>query len=107
MSEVIERYIPDTGRPVTDHEREILQIAAEEANEVAIAISKILRFGVANVNPTTGVSNIRELGLELGDFDQMVLCLDKLGLIDWKAKQEGRDRKYQRLKKYLQTEAPK
>jgi len=97
------RYVP-TGTRLTEHEREILTILMEEACEVAIACSKMIRFGKEN-RPDSGVSNSRELGLEIGDFQHMVARVRVLDLVVDADIYEGQLRKRERLSKYLQTEA--
>lgn len=58
----------------------LLTQAAEEAAEIGQAVSKILRFGPLDVNPTTGVENIRQLALELNDLRAVVGKLVEYGL---------------------------
>lgn len=94
-----------TGEPLTPYEAELLQILAEECNEVAIAASKLLRFG-REKNPTTGVSNIRDLGLETGDLQMVfarVLAADILRNADVV---EGMERKEKRLAIYMRHKRP-
>lgn len=97
---------PNCIDPVTDYEREILTILQEEAAEVIVAVSKILRFGKSNHYPESGVTNVHELGLELGDLSFMMALVQDHGLVTFKTFMEGRERKRARLKKYLQTSPP-
>jgi len=99
------RYVPN-GTPLTPHEREILTILMEEACEVAIAASKLIRFGKEN-RPDSGVSNCRELGLEIGDLQHMVARARVLDMVRDADIHEGQVRKRERLAKYLQTEPPR
>jgi hypothetical protein len=98
---MIERYISD-GIPLTEHEREVLTILQEEAAEVIVAVSKVLRFGKHNKGPERQHDNTKELGLELGDMQVMVNMAVKLELIIPTDILEGRVRKIERLLKYLQ-----
>lgn len=93
------------ARQVTLHEREILTILMEECGEVITAASKMIRFGVDDANPSTDVLNSRALGLEIGDLSHMMDRVRQMGLIQEADEQEGRERKIERLAKYLQTEA--
>jgi NTP pyrophosphatase (non-canonical NTP hydrolase) len=60
---------------MTDKTSEILSILQEECAEVIQAISKINRFGLDGVNPSTSVSNRDSLINEIGDTMAMVYCL--------------------------------
>lgn len=94
------------GVELTPHEREMLTILQEECNEVAIAISKMLRFNKGNTNPSTGVVNTVEFGHELGDLLHMVDVANGLDLFHWRDVVHGKVRKAERLKLYARTMAP-
>lgn len=93
------------GTPVTPHEREVLEIVQEECAEVIVAVSKILRFGKDDVNPSTGVSNTREFGLEIGDLEAILGVALVLRLFRNPDVMDGRARKYERLNQFMQTKA--
>lgn len=99
-------YRPN-GAALTPHEREILTILQEEAAEIIVAASKLLRFGKEDngYGPDKG-SNTVELGREVGDLEEMVTRALHLGLFDLASVGEGKVRKRERLLMYLQTEAP-
>lgn len=98
------KYVPN-GTPLTEYEREILTILAEEAAEIVQAATKLLRFGKEN-RPNGGEVNTIVLAREVGDLNHMVFrCLD-VGLIDMKSIDEGRRRKEDRLRIYLQATPP-
>lgn len=97
-----EKYIPN-GRPLTDHEREILTILSEECAEVIQAVSKILRFGVEN-HPGKDKPNNHHLGIECGELEYMMSEAQRLGLIRTVDITDGRLRKAKNLDKYLQTQ---
>lgn len=98
-----ERFIPADGRPLTGYEREILDILQEECAEVIAAISKLERFGVGNTNPTTGISNNCELGLEMGDLAYMLRLVEAAHLVDPSTVSDGMLRKRDRLAVFLQN----
>lgn len=60
-------------------EDEILQVMAEECNEVAIEVSKVLRFGLEN--QYANVTNKDRLTKEVGDLICMVELLIERDLI--------------------------
>lgn len=60
---------------MADKTSEILSILQEECAEVIQAISKINRFGLDGVNPSTNVSNRDSLINEIGDTMAMIYCL--------------------------------
>jgi len=101
------KYVPN-GKPLTDHEREVLTILAEEAAEVVQAVTKILRFGKEDDRrgdrPET---NTETLGLEIGDLSCMEQMAVDLGLIDESDVDKGIERKRDRLQTYMMTEPPK
>ena len=89
-----------TGTPLTDEEREILDILQEECAEVILAVSKIKRFGRRNINPKTDVDNVLELSLEVGDLDTIRAIAQSAGLIEERAVHQGRARKIERLREF-------
>jgi hypothetical protein len=103
---MVEKYRPDSIAPVTDYEREILEIMQEEAAELIVAVSKLLRFGKKNTNPSTGETSTVELGLEMGDLSFMMGLVQDHNLIDFATFMRGRQRKAFKLKMYLQTSPP-
>ncbi len=100
------RFHPADGRPLSPYEREILEILQEECAEVIVAASKILRFGLANTNPTTKVVNTTELGLEIGDLQYMISLVEGHHVVDRTVVEAGMLRKQRRLAIYLQSEPP-
>lgn len=51
------------------YKEHLLAIAAEEATEVAHAISKALRFGLDNIGPNTVMTNAEKIADELSDLE--------------------------------------
>lgn len=104
----LDRYVPN-GTPLTPHEREILTILMEEAAEVILAASKLIRFGKENRpadGSNAGEANTRTLGLEVGDLRCMIARVALLQLTTSGDVSEGFQRKGERLLKYLQTDPP-
>jgi len=94
-------YKPN-GIPLTDYERELLTILAEEAAEVIQAATKLIRFGKEN-HPDTGKSNSEMLGLELGDLIYVADLVIDADLTQMRAIDDGRQRKLERLAHYMQS----
>lgn len=61
---------------------ETLTILAEEANEVAIECSKILRMGTDFCRRGRDVRNDTHLTTEIGDFTLLAAIASRLGLLD-------------------------
>ena len=79
---------------------EILTILQEECAEVIQAASKIKRFGIHSVNPTTKKSNLEILTQEISDTLCLIdLLVENLSL-DQEVIQEGKNQKLAKLKKF-------
>lgn len=66
---------------MNDHQRELLTMLAEEANEVAIACTKALRHGLLSYHPDRpDQSNLDDLRRELTDLHAVVTMLEGTGL---------------------------
>lgn len=66
---------------MTDHERELLTMLAEEANEVAIACTKALRHGLDSHHPDRPhQNNFSDIRKELSDVGAVVALLKESGL---------------------------
>lgn len=89
--------------PPEGREREILTILIEEAAEVQQRATKSLRFGVVEIQPGQQLTNAQRLGLEIGDFMEIVELAAGLGLVDREAITIGRVGKKRQLAKFLQT----
>ena len=96
------KYEP-SGRPLSDYEREVMTIIAEEAAEVAQAACKILRFGIDH-KPGRDNNNVDDLSLEVGDLTYMLQLAKENGLLNQDKVRDGMDRKHERLKVYMQNE---
>lgn len=53
---------------ITPLENTILVHLIEEASEIIKAATKIQRFGKTEVYPGTAITNVQQLGLEIGNF---------------------------------------
>lgn len=100
-----QRYHP-SGKPLTPYERELLTILVEECNEVAIAASKMIRFGRDDHPPDNATPNTQQLGLEIGDLEWMVTLAALEGLVSERDISAGIARKREKLAYYMQTEKP-
>jgi NTP pyrophosphatase (non-canonical NTP hydrolase) len=63
-------------------EKEVMLIAQEECAEVIQAISKVFRFGMDDVHPTTNKSNKDSLEEETGDLLCMIQLMIEKGIIN-------------------------
>lgn len=90
--------MPPEGLP-----RELLTVLWEECCEVGQRASKALRFGILEVQPGQPLTNAERVSEELGDL---------MGVMDWLVAQEiiqlddvqrAREKKHQKLRKYLQS----
>jgi len=97
-----ERYINPYPLPTT-YERELLTCLIEECAEVQKACTKILRFGIANNNPDTGVINGEDLEKELGDIQVLLELLIEAGLVEPAQIDKRKPIKRKKLEQYLQS----
>ena len=101
--------VVEDGRPLTDYERETLTILLEECNEVAkeclavaTKITKLLRFGTDQTNPTTLLKNNVEFSEEIGDLAVVLSNVGELPFFDFPAYHRGIARKKEKLKHFTQ-----
>jgi NTP pyrophosphatase (non-canonical NTP hydrolase) len=66
---------------MNDKQKEVMLIAQEECAEVIQAISKVFRFGMDDVHPTTMKSNKDSLEEEVGDLMCMIELMQEYGII--------------------------
>lgn len=107
------RYEPDTGLPEakfvspcpppTPYERELLTILIEECAEVAQRATKMLRFGVEEVQPGQPFSNRCRLSEEFGDLLAVARLCTEAGLLDTITVDARVPAKMKKLKTYMQT----
>lgn len=89
--------------PPTPHERELLEILIEECAEVQQRATKMLRFGVQEVQPSQPLTNAQRLAREYGDVIEVSERLMQIGLVPEEDVIIGRANKRRQLAKYMQT----
>lgn len=96
-----ERYISD-GTPLTDYERELLTILAEECAEVAQRATKALRFGLDEVQKGQHFDNAYRLSQEIGDFYCVVHKMMEAKMVSRADIDNGFFHKQKQLEKWMQ-----
>lgn len=89
--------------PPTPYERELLEILIEECAEVQQRATKMLRFGVEEVQPGQPLDNRTRLSEEVGDLMHMIDCCRDANLLSRDGIADGIKRKKTQLAKYMQT----
>ena len=92
--------------PLTDYEREVLDILIEECAEVIQRATKMLRFGRDEVQAGQDLTNAERLALEIGDARHMMKVANEAGLAPGFRIAEGESIKERKLLKYMQTVKP-
>ena len=88
--------------PPNPREREILTIIMEECAEVIQRASKALRFGLHEVQPKQGDTNIDRLCDELGDLEEIVNLAISETLLRRSRIRNAAFAKRKKLDKYMQ-----
>lgn len=91
-------------QPPEGLERELLTIFIEECSEAQQRATKILRFGLNEVQPNQPLSNKTRLSLEIGDLLEMIDQCSEMGLIDSDVVVKQKDLKRKKLKVFLQNQ---
>jgi len=91
-------------QPPEGLERELLTIFIEECSEAQQRATKILRFGLNEVQPNQPLSNKTRLSLEIGDLLEMIDQCSEMGLIDSDVTVKQKDLKRKKLKVFLQNQ---
>jgi Cu/Ag efflux pump CusA len=106
---MIERFISPCNEP-TPHQREVATILIEECAEVikeCVEIqqraTKLLRFGIAEVQIDQPHDNAYRLGLEVGDLLEVLDLALAAGIFPAEAVAAGRHHKRAQLDRYMQT----
>ena len=89
--------------PPEGHPREVATILMEECAEVQQRASKLLRFGIEEVQPGQPHSNADRLGHEIGDLLEVVALAVRAGLTTNEAIGVGRENKQKQLRRFMQT----
>ena len=95
------------GTMPTAYEAELLIILIEECAEVAQRATKMLRFGIDEIQPNQPHDNTQRLSVEVGDLLAVVDECMNVGLIDELVVSGQVPIKLQKLAKFMQQEAPK
>lgn len=90
--------------PPTPYQRELLEILIEECAEVQQRATKMLRFGVQEIQPGQDLTNAQRLAREYGDVTEVADRLSEIGLMPQRDIAEGRFSKRRQLAKYLQNQ---
>ena len=85
---------------MNDKQKEVMLIAQEECAEVIQAISKVFRFGMDDVHPTTNKSNKDSLEEEVGDLLCMIELMQEYGIVNSINVLNANVRKRNKLKKW-------
>mgnify|MGYP000069449613 CR=1 FL=1 len=88
----------------TPREREILTIIIEEAAEVQQRATKMLRFGVREVQPGQPYNNAERLADEVGDFSAILEMAYNAGLLSQERVVIAAKRKDEKLRAFMQTD---
>jgi NTP pyrophosphatase (non-canonical NTP hydrolase) len=91
---------PYYGVVMNDKQKEVMLIAQEECAEVIQAISKVFRFGMDDIHPTTNKSNRDSLEEEVGDLLCMIELLQEHGIVNSTSVLNANVRKRNKLKKW-------
>jgi len=90
----------------TPYESELLVILIEECAEVIQRATKVLRFGIDEIQPGQEFDNTQRLSHETGDLFAIIQkCIDA-GLIDHDIVDNQISLKIAKLTKFMQQEAP-
>lgn len=97
-----DRFITPEPLP-TAHERELLTILIEEAAEVQQRATKMLRFGVNEIQPGQSLTNKERLSIECGDLICLLRRVQEAGLTNANVTVPAIYGKERALAKYMQT----
>lgn len=89
--------------PPTSYQRELLEILIEECAEVQQRATKMLRFGVEEVQPGQELTNAQRLAEEFGDLRVIATRCQEAGMLPQESVWSGMERKRLQLAKYMQT----
>jgi NTP pyrophosphatase (non-canonical NTP hydrolase) len=98
-----DRYVSPHALP-EGLDRELLTILAEECAEVIKAVSKALRFGLADGYPGTLTTNSADIGQEVGDILCVVEKLVERGILNVSEIDGAVVQKSAKLDRYLQAQ---
>ncbi len=97
-----ENFVSPEPKP-TPYQRELLEILIEECAEVQQRATKMLRFGVKEIQPGQPLNNAERLAREFGDLILVSQLLEDIGLLPEDDIIAGMAHKEAQLAKYMQT----
>lgn len=89
--------------PPTAHEAELLALIVEECAEVQQRATKMLRFGVAEIQPGQQLTNAARLSQELGDLMAVLNLAERAGFVNGEAIAAAEKAKCPKLRRFMQT----
>lgn len=89
--------------PPSPYQREILEILIEECGEVIQRATKMLRFGVLEVQPGQDLNNTQRLAMEIGDLLEVTNHVNRAGLCPNEYVEKGMAQKADKLQRYMQN----
>lgn len=100
-----ERFITPASLP-SPFEDELIGILIEECMETCIRVSKVKRFGLAEVQPGQPHDNSTRMAHEIGDIFYVVEVMLEYGLIEQADIENGIASKKRQLRRYMQHQPP-
>lgn len=89
--------------PPTPYQMEALALIVEECAEVQQRATKMMRFGVDEVQEGQDLTNADRLADEVGDLIAVLERAAEVGLIPWSRVGPSVEAKYEKLKVWLQN----
>jgi hypothetical protein len=99
--ELTERFVSPCDPP-TPEQREAAEVLIEECAEVQQRATKLLRFGIEEIQPGQPHNNAYRLSLEVGDLLETIELALSAGILTHEGIEEGREHKRKQFSKYLQ-----
>ncbi len=101
----MEKFVTPCELP-TPYEREVLTILIEECSEIQKRATKMLRFGVDEIQPGVKLDNKARLSQEIGDFLCVYYMAIDAGLTNQALVLPAQQEKRKKLERYMQTTKP-
>lgn len=101
----MERFVSPCPPP-TRYEAEVLTLIVEECAEVQQRATKMLRFGVAEVQPGQSLTNAQRLSQELGDLMAVLKLAEAAGLVRGEDIVAAEAAKVNKLLRFMQSVMP-
>lgn len=94
------------GTTASPYQKELLIIFMEECNEAAQRASKILRFGIDEVQPGHMFNNVARLSNEIGDIIAVLGRMETADLLDMKTIKASIGLKEVKLRNFMREAPP-